>query len=281
MRARPLLFVVLPALMWLPFDMLSELVSQDTDDLSTQFRNANRIGNLGSLIVGTLLMSTFAFTLRELAAGRQPSLAASFGGGQAFWGRTIGASFLAGVLGVLATLLLVIPGIYVFVCWALIVPVIVFEELRGMEALRRSRALVQSRGFFTVLGYSLAFYVVYVVLSFIPAVAVGAIDGLTETPSHWFINALTSMPLNVVLSALTIGATLLYVDASGTPAQWPVGTDLVNSDGNRLPAPRSTGRPALAIASIAAAAMLLVMTVMFAVAVQEGLAEEGLDAFVD
>lgn len=258
MRARPLTFIVIPALLWLPFDILSELVTRNIEgDFLKQFQASQRVSNFGSLVVGSLLLATFAFTLREMAAGRRPSLSTSFQGGQKFWGRVIGATFLSGFLGVLATLFFVIPGIYFFVCWALIVPVIVFEDLRGMEALKRSRELVQSRGFFVVLGYSLAFYLVYLVLALIPALASGVIAAFLEFEEPWLVTALTNAPLNIVLSVLVIGATLLYVDASGTGAQWPVGTDLVDASGRRIPPPRTTGRPALALASIAAGMILL------------------------
>ncbi len=55
-----------------------------------------------------------------------------------------------GVLLVLATLALVVPGVYLFVAWAVAVPVLLFEDVRGGKALRRSRELLKGRWWATL-----------------------------------------------------------------------------------------------------------------------------------
>jgi hypothetical protein len=54
----------------------------------------------------------------------------------------IGTYFIFGVLLMLATLLFIIPGIYLGVCWALVGPIMIVERRFGMSALARSRELV-------------------------------------------------------------------------------------------------------------------------------------------
>jgi hypothetical protein len=54
-------------------------------------------------------------------------------------------SVLTYVLGFLALLALVVPGVYLFIAWTVAVPVLLTEDVRGMKALGRSRRL--TRGF--------------------------------------------------------------------------------------------------------------------------------------
>jgi hypothetical protein len=58
---------------------------------------------------------------------------------------TLWVSTLFVLLVGLGSILLVIPGIYLFVCFSLSYAVLLVENLRGMKALRRSRALVKGQ----------------------------------------------------------------------------------------------------------------------------------------
>lgn len=58
-----------------------------------------------------------------------------------YW-RFLGTMILLGVITTLAYFLLIIPGIYLTVCWALVAPVVVVEGDYGFAALTRSRELV-------------------------------------------------------------------------------------------------------------------------------------------
>ena len=55
-------------------------------------------------------------------------------------------AILAEVLLTIAFILLVIPGIYLLVCWTLALPVLMFEGIGGYGALRRSRELIGGTG---------------------------------------------------------------------------------------------------------------------------------------
>ncbi len=278
MRAHPMIFVVLPALAWMPFDVIAEFATaqfvgrtsgDNLKDMMQQLRLIQQINNLGNLIVGFALMGTFAHALREISLGNTPKVGSSVAAGFSFWRPVIGVSILSGFLGVLAMLAFIVPGIYLLTCWALVIPVIVFEQHRGYDALKRSRELVRSRGFFTVLGYTAAFYLVYLVLSLTPSMLVSTAFELTNTPEPWFISALTTIPVNIVTSALVIGAVFLYVDASDTRALTPVGSDLLTDSGQRLPPPRTTGRPGLIIATFLAAVSLAFISVSIVAAFGE------------
>lgn len=79
-------------------------------------------------------------------------------------------AILAEVLLAIAFILLVIPGIYLMVCWALALPVLMFEGIGGYGALRRSRELISGywwTAFGALLVGLVAIVVFYVVLGLI------------------------------------------------------------------------------------------------------------------
>ena len=76
------------------------------------------------------------------------------------------------------------------------------------------------------------------------------------------------MPINIVSSALVIGATLVYLDASGQRALSPVGTDLVTNDGRRLPLP-SGGLAGLMVATVLSVVVLATLGVVIALEIAD------------
>jgi hypothetical protein len=280
MRARPMIFVVLPALLWLPFDLISEFVTANVDDLLMQLRLAQKVGNIGNVAVGIFLMTLFPVVLKEMGAGRRPGLGEASSAAMSLWRRVLWASIVSGFCSVLALLLFIVPGIYLFVCFSLVVPVAVFEDLRGVDALKRSRALVQQRGVWAVFGYALALYAVYFVLSLAPSFVVSFGLELLEVSEHWAVSALTSMPINVLTTAVSIGATLVYLDASGQRAISPVGTELVTNDGRRLPTPRG-GFAGLLLAAVLAVVVLATLGVVVATVIPDIDADSAPSAIAD
>ena len=123
---------------------------------------------LGGLAIGTLLQM-FAVLLASAACfraiaqaylGDTPDWRASL---SYAWHRTpsvllISLLYGLGVLG--GTLLLIVPGVWLYLAWAFAVPVLLVEGLRGRKALGRSFALVQGRWWRTfgviVVGFILA-----------------------------------------------------------------------------------------------------------------------------
>lgn len=85
---------------------------------------------------------------RELYARTRPRL-----------GSLTAAALITSVVGLAATLLLVIPGLIVFTRWSLAVPVIVLERAPAAQALRRSNELVRGRTW-QVLRLSLTIFLV-------------------------------------------------------------------------------------------------------------------------
>jgi hypothetical protein len=83
-------------------------------------------------------------------------------------------AIIAEVLLTVAFFLIVLPGIYLTVCWALALPVVMFEGVGGYGALKRSRQLVTGHWWMSF-GALLVGIVASIALSFICSLILGAI----------------------------------------------------------------------------------------------------------
>ena len=103
-------------------------------------------GLLGGLValIATLLATGACFkVISEVYADRIPDWRESLAAARARLGSLVWLAIISGLLLVLAFLALVIPGIYFLIAWSVAVPVLMTEDRRGLDALKRSRALVK------------------------------------------------------------------------------------------------------------------------------------------
>jgi hypothetical protein len=117
------------------------------------------------------------------------------------------------VLLAIAFVALVVPGIYLYAAWSVATPVLLIDDRRGWQALRRSRALVRGRWWPTA-G-------VLIIASLITAIVGGAIQalliGVFLTGSSLFVNVLLVSLAAAVSAVLTrpfsaAVRTVLYYD---------------------------------------------------------------------
>jgi hypothetical protein len=87
----------------------------------------------------------------------------------------IWVTFLGGLIAVLGLILLVIPGVYLYISFAVAVPVLLTEGLKGRRALGRSRQLVKGR-FWPTFG-------VVILGGILVGIVQGALVGLAGTAS--------------------------------------------------------------------------------------------------
>jgi hypothetical protein len=119
-----------------------------------------------------------------------------------------------GVLLVLAFFALIVPGVYLFVAWAVAVPVLLFEDVRGRKALRRSRELLKGRWWPTAAVLLLA-----TILAVIVQFAIsGALGGVFTVGGGEVVNVVAGGVADAVSSILTTpfvaaATTVLYFDA--------------------------------------------------------------------
>ena len=147
------------------------------------------------------------------------AVADAFLGGEPNWKRSLAYAFkrahsllwvtlLGGLLVLTGTVLFFIPGLYLGVAFAVVIPAVMTEDVRGRAALRRSRRLVKGRWWRTltllVLGAILSGVLFYAAVLMVPVVTGNAGP---RTVVGVVVDALTS----TVLSALTIPFAAAYV----------------------------------------------------------------------
>ena len=118
-------------------------------------------------------------------------------------------AILSGVLVALGFIACIIPGIYFYGAWAVAVPVLLLEDVRGRQALKRSRALVTDRWWPTV-G---ALLVAFVLAGIVQALISGLLVAVTFSGGNDLVEAIAQAVGNTVGSMLTTPFTAAVVAA--------------------------------------------------------------------
>ncbi len=126
-------------------------------------------------------------------------------------------ALIVGILVSLASLLFIIPGIYLAVCWAFAMWLAVLEGKKGMAALKASKAMVDGR-WFAVFGRILAFVVIVWLVMAVPQAVFAAIR-LPILAGIWSL--LVSLVVGPVGAIYTY---LLFQNLKQTKAPAPVVT---------------------------------------------------------
>jgi hypothetical protein len=111
-------------------------------DATPKFAEAAIPGAVSFLVVAPLITAICVFALRAVAAGNSPRARESLVKGFELFTPLFFAVVLA-ALGIALGLILIVPGIYLFVRWYFVPQVVVLEGARGSEALRASGRLIQ------------------------------------------------------------------------------------------------------------------------------------------
>ncbi len=137
-------------------------------------------GHFGAVMGGGLLMTLLSFiampivsagithALGDCYLGRTPDAKRSLSVGVDMLVPLVGTSLLAGLFILIGFCLLVVPGIYLMLCYAVIAQVIVLERTYGMAALSRSKQLTE--------GYLLRMLAIYAVVWILVMVTTGAVQ---------------------------------------------------------------------------------------------------------
>ncbi|MGZ5338694.1 MAG: hypothetical protein ACXWEE_03690 [Thermoleophilaceae bacterium] len=107
-----------------------------------KFAEAAIPGAVSFLVVAPLITAICVFALRSVAAGNSPRARESLVKGFELFTPLFFAVVLA-ALGIALGLILIVPGIYLFVRWYFVPQVVVLEGARGSGALRASGRLIQ------------------------------------------------------------------------------------------------------------------------------------------
>ncbi|MGH9282437.1 MAG: hypothetical protein ACRD0S_05820, partial [Acidimicrobiales bacterium] len=102
------------------------------------------------------------------------------------------------VLGFLALLACIAPGVYFYVAWTVAIPVLLLEDVRGGKALRRSRSLVRGRWWPTA-G---AVIVSLLLAGMVQGVISGLLVAVAAAGSNEVVDAVAGAVANTAASAL-------------------------------------------------------------------------------
>jgi hypothetical protein len=192
-HAKTLMKVVL--VIAVPVEVISLLITvltTESVDVTAGFTTVDegsgvKYGDEGVYIGGQAAVILLGFLVVLLAtAGCFKAVADAYLGGQAsaraslaFAAQRAGAvvwlTALSIVLLALAFLALIVPGIWLGVAWSVALPVLLFEGLGGMAALRRSFALVQGRWWPTAGTLGLGFILAALVATILQGAVIGLV----------------------------------------------------------------------------------------------------------
>jgi hypothetical protein len=179
-----------------PVTILANLISVSAtpSDLSPKFglsgltstNNSNLTAHdTSTFFIGFFVAAVLAWIGSLVATGATfKALAGSFLGEQPEWKSSLGfaarrahslvwVSLLAAFFTFLGTILLILPGIFLFISFTVAVPALLSEGLRGRRALARSRRLVKGRWWATLGLVFLGWLLALTVSSALTALAVG------------------------------------------------------------------------------------------------------------
>jgi hypothetical protein len=178
-----------------------------------------------AFIAGTVLIALLGFIASQLATGacfkavsgayldEEPGWRESLRFARSKLRPLLWLSFLQVLLLVPAFLACVVPGVYLYVAWTVAAPVLLLEDVRGLAALKRSRALVKGR-FWPVAGVVV---LVFVLTAIVQAVFLGLFAGIVSVTGNEVASAVAealgqtaSSALITPLSAAVL--TVLYFD---------------------------------------------------------------------
>jgi hypothetical protein len=177
-----------------------------SDAAATAGVTVTALGLLVSYVIGIALSGAAAVALREGLIGTRLSTAEILSRTRGHLRALVGGSVLAGLLTVLASVVFVIPGVYLYVSYTFVGCVIVMEESRARPALRRSRRLIKG-AWWRVFGVNLLVRLISGVVGVVISVpATLLIEGSSVFSSS---STQTSLGAQSAVAALTALATVL------------------------------------------------------------------------
>jgi uncharacterized membrane protein YhdT len=171
------------------------------------------IGVLVSIATGVVLQGALTRAAIDDLSGKGVQLGSAVSSAVAIVLPLFGLGILVG-LGVLAgAIFLIVPGIYLALCWAVSSPVMVVERLGVTASMQRSMQLTQNHRW-AILGLVVLYVIAYmIVMAIVGAIVGGSMASFAE-PAHPPLALLIVLTLvGVVASVIgTVGAAAVYFE---------------------------------------------------------------------
>jgi len=201
-----LLFAALVLTIWLPGNLIINLISYNTNpDAAVMI---TRMTMWIEALVGPIYIAAMIHALQRIKSGHSVTYKEAMGVGLKKWGPLFGARFVAGLLVLLGTIALIVPGIILMVRYALLDTAVVLENKGVAESRVRSTALTAGKRW-EILGAGLLFGVAVTALSFTLYFPLGLFDFLDNIVVSTAIDCV----LDVVYLVIQIVLFLYYWEA--------------------------------------------------------------------
>jgi hypothetical protein len=205
-------FLALGALVVVPAELIVsgvglEQLSSDYD-ATPSFAEGAISAAVSYLVVGPLVTAMCVHALRSVAAGGPPGARAAIVQGFDSFGRIFFAVVLAAV-GIALGLILIVPGIYLFVRWYFVPQTVVLEGASGADALRKSSRVVEG-SWWRTFGLVVLVNVVALLVSVVVGAPFTAGANATDRAAWALAGQIVSATVTVPFAALF--STLLYFD---------------------------------------------------------------------
>ncbi len=283
MTRLPAVFIALPVLAFLPFDLLNEFLSSAFGAGGTfaEMRAYHRVAQLIELGVGSLVAATVLQATVAVGEGRAPTTLQALKEGVAAWGRAIKTTFVSGVFIGVASIFLLVPGLVLATRYMLAVPASVIDGLDSTAARAKSTALVKERGAVRLFLWGIAAVFSWYVLAMLPTMTMSLLMPTVPFAVEASINAVFTSIWNVVGTGFVVAVGLLYLEINGRSLQWPAGLSLRTSEGQRIVGPQSSGQVLLAAVAVCAGLAAVVLVPVMSLLVWLIVDAEGARAFID
>lgn len=172
------------------------------------FAGAMMLSALISMVVGAIVMGALTRATVSASEGKQASFGESLSAGLRVALPLIGLGIVSGLAIALGLMLLIVPGVILFLMWAVAAPALVIERQGVFGALSRSAHLTSGERW-KIFGIFLVLMIGYGVLS--------GVFGAAGLSNYDFTTAGAGLTVANVIGSVVLGT--IYNAASGT--MWP------------------------------------------------------------
>jgi len=188
----------------------TETVLGTTVEVSTRTATAGLIVLLVGVVIGVIINAVLQAAIMRGAAqgsiGDPVDIDASYKWGFARFGSVLLISILVGLAVLGGFILLIIPGIIFMVMFAVAIPALVVENLRGTDAMSRSWNLVKGN-----FWHALGLIIVAGIITAVVGGVIGAIGGAIS--DNWFVAWIFQAIAQIITAPFAaIVSVLLYLD---------------------------------------------------------------------
>jgi|WetSurMetagenome_2_1015567.scaffolds.fasta_scaffold99865_3 hypothetical protein len=196
-------------------DEFTSLLSENMGQVITSFLLLGAIA-ISMSFISLLSSMALAFYVKACVDGKKIDLSTAYSKAFGRWPAAIYTNIIEGVLLLLLFLLIIIPGLIYSIYWTFALYAVALSGKSGKEALDYSKTIVKNR-WWTVLGYTLVFGLIGLVLSIPLIILIGVLRwALTDQISIYAIDLTSTVLSLIIASFLAVIQIVFYINYEST-----------------------------------------------------------------